>query len=689
MDISIPRQLLPVNLRLAFEYDIEIIYPSPLPSPNDIVIAPSGEFLVAVGDVPVIKKVTPEGLVSNFITLPRPAGCLAYNAQGDLFAGSAAEIWKISPEGKVTIFSRLGPDEFISKMAFGPDGYLYTVQWGSLSPDIKRISPEGEATTFATGLLDGFDIKFSPSGELFVTDTGSGNLYKVDGDGRMTAVVTGLWTDPSPIAFDKEGNLLLRTGWRGKTENGLYKVSLPDGSITPILLGPPILSGSDSIVVDDSGNIFLPAATHGTIQKVTPEGAYELLVEDWHNPEGLAVGPSGDLFIADHSRAPFAPGRVLRLDMDGNVSTFFEGMEWPIDLAFDGSGNLFVADLWAGQILKITPQGQEQIFADNLPGPESIAFDATSGDLFIYLANTDEVVRINEQGEIFPLTVDFGKDLRAGRVAVNGQGNLLACVVYMENIGVGPTYAKLFEIKPGGEKRLLADFADYVPLFEMGIAVAPSGDSFLLAHPLGGFEIRRVTRQGDVSVFAGRVPVDPFGIAIAPNGDIFFSSGTGIYRIFPMKEGIIVDGKGDDWQGFRPLITDPQGDTKDKLDIKALYGFTDDKFLYLMAEFYEFADFWDTIISLDLDNDGQPDYRLGFSRDRTFDAVALWDLRVGEELPQQRRGLYHIDKVAEMRIPLSYIGNRNEFGIQIGFNGQRDEQFYTIDFTDWAHLTEK
>lgn len=638
---------------------------------------------------PVIRKVTREGRVSDFVTLPRPAACLTYNAEGELFAGSAAEIWKVSPEGKVTLFSHLGAGAVISHMAFGPDGYLYTVEYGSFSPDIKKISPEGEVTTFATGLLRGFDIKFSPSGQLFVTDTYAGNLYKVNGDGKMTAVVSELWTDPSPIAFDKEGNLFLRTGWRGKTENGLYRVSFPDGSITPILLMPPLLSGSDSMVIDDSGNIFLPAVTYGTIQKVTPEGDYELLVEDWHNPEGLVFGPSGDLFIADHSRVPFASGRILRLDMDSNVSTFFEGMEWPIDLAFDDSGNLFVADIWAGQILKITPQGQEQIFADNLPGPESIAFDATSGDLFVYLKGTYQLVRISEQREISPLPVDFGKDLRTGRVAVDAQGNLLTCVVYMENVGVGPTYAKLFEISPGGKKRLLADFADRVPMFEMGIAIGPSGDCFLLAHPLGGFEIRRVTRQGEASVFASRIPVDPFGIAIARNGDIFFSSGNGIYRIFAIKEGIIVDGKRDDWHGLSPLITDPQGDSEDRVDIKALYGFTDNRFLYLMAEFYELADFWDIIVSLDFNNDRQPDYRLGFSRDRTFDAVGLWDVRAGEEIPRQRRGLCHIDEAAEMRIPLSYIGNRNEFGAQISFIGQRDRQFYTIDLTDWVQVTKK
>ena len=510
-------------------YDVEVIYPAPLACPDGIALTPSGDFLIAENHTGCIKKVTPDGKVSTVTILPTPATAVAYNPQGEPFVGGNGGIWKLSPEGKPAKFSDVG----VSKMAFGPDGYLYTINWhGGPHPEIMKISPQGKATTFFTGLSRPSDIAFSPSGELFVTDPGSGNLYKFDGDERTTVVVTGLWTDPSPIAFDRRGNLFLRTGWRGKTENGLYKVSLPSGSITPIILMPPMLSGSDCMAIDDSGNMFLPSCTYGTIQKVTPEGDYDTLVEYWHNPEGLVVGPSGNLFIADHSQTPFAPGRILELDMGGNVTTFFEGLEWPMDLAFDGSGNLFIADLWAGKVFKITLQGQKQIFADNIPGPESIAFDATSGDFFVYAKATDEVLRISEQGEISLLPVNFGKDVRTGRVAVDSQGNLLVCVVYMENIGLGPTLSSLFKITSDGNVKLLAEFTDEVPCCEVDLAISPSGHAFLLAHPLDGFVIRKVTPEGEVSVFATQLPVDPFGIAINAEADIFFSCSPGIYRIF-------------------------------------------------------------------------------------------------------------------------------------------------------------
>ncbi|MFC1928941.1 hypothetical protein ACFLXK_05015 [Chloroflexota bacterium] len=64
------------------------------------------------------------------------------------------------------------------------------------------------------------------------------------------------------------------------------------------------------------------------------------------------------------------------------------------------------------------------------------------------------------------------------------------------------------------------------------IAVSPSGDAFLLGHPLGPFEIRKITPEGEVSIFATHLLVDPFGITFNAEGDLFFSCATGIYRIF-------------------------------------------------------------------------------------------------------------------------------------------------------------
>jgi hypothetical protein len=522
-----PVPMPPWSVRLPPEYQIEVIYPAPLACPDGIAITPSGNLLIGEDGTGNIKEVTVDGKVSTFAT-GLPASAVAINQQGEVFVGGYAGIWKLSSQAKPSKFSDLG----VSKMAFGPDGYLYTINWQGSPPhpEIMNVSPQGKATVFFTGLSRPSSIAFSPSGELYVADPGSQRIVKVGSDGKMSTVVKDLWTDPIGIRFDKYGVLYFTSGWAGKVEYGLYKVSPTSDSICTITLSPPLTGTCQDMAIDDAGNIFLTSITYGMLHKVNPQGEVTILVEGWHNPMGMVVGPSGELFIADFSRFPLAPGRILKLDMQGKVTTFIEDLKHPVDLVFDISGNLFVSDLY-GQILKITPQGEKQVFIGH-PDPRSIAYDAVSGDLFVFMGNTKELFRITPKGNKSVVPIDFGEDVFDGRIAIDKQGNLFVCVVYTKNYGVGPTFSSLFKIATDGDVKTLAKFADQVPCCLVDIAISPSGDAFLLAHPLDGFEIRKVTPEGEVSIFASHLPVDPFSITFNGEGDLFFSCSTGIYRIY-------------------------------------------------------------------------------------------------------------------------------------------------------------
>lgn len=57
------------------------------------------------------------------------------------------------------------------------------------------------------------------------------------------------------------------------------------------------------------------------------------------------------------------------------------GYDTPRGMAFDSSGNLFVANPEAGNIAKFTPDGHWSSFASGLVHPFGLAFD-NAGDLF-------------------------------------------------------------------------------------------------------------------------------------------------------------------------------------------------------------------------------------------------------------------------------------------------------------------
>jgi DNA-binding beta-propeller fold protein YncE len=79
-----------------------------------------------------------------------------------------------------------------------------------------------------------------------------------------------------------------------------------------------------------------------------------------------------------------ANNRIIQIDAAGNVSTFASsGLNAPVGLALDTSGNLYVANLGNGTISEFSPTGAPKgTFASGLNAPWGLAFDA-SGNLYV------------------------------------------------------------------------------------------------------------------------------------------------------------------------------------------------------------------------------------------------------------------------------------------------------------------
>src|ERR1700758_5521849 len=80
-----------------------------------------------------------------------------------------------------------------------------------------------------------------------------------------------------------------------------------------------------------------------------------------------------NLFVADDN--------IYEFTSNGVRTTFASGFTGPSSLAFDRTGNLFVADV-SGTIYKFTPQGARSTFASGLNNPLGLACDS-AGNLFV------------------------------------------------------------------------------------------------------------------------------------------------------------------------------------------------------------------------------------------------------------------------------------------------------------------
>ena len=219
--------------------------------------------------------------------------------------------------------------------------------------------------------------------------------------------------------------------------------------------------------------------------------------------------------------------------------------------------------------------------------------------------------------------------------------------------------------------------------------------------PSNGSVIRAITSSGDKTF--GMTWQGPYLWTCEWANEI--AEDMRIIRMLPVEDAIIIDGLRNDWHDFSPLVLDMEGDAPDdKKDIKAVYGFTDDRYFYLMVEVYadNMGQFDHVGVQIDIDRDGKPEFNLDSARCRGEPADRVWgmgagitDLRQVEPKYSYRKWapfLYahsNMKDVFEFKVPLSFIENHSEFYIKCSFMDESDGEWLVLDETDWGHVTER
>jgi len=229
--------------------------------------------------------------------------------------------------------------------------------------------------------------------------------------------------------------------------------------------------------------------------------SYGALGVDLNNPTALAFDRSGNLFVADH-----AAQTIFKFAPDGTRSVFVTGIGLSDGngLAFDAADNLFVLSPSGkyhvgGTILKFSPDGSQSTFATGVGLPYSLAIDP-SGNLFVSDWDTGSIYKLTPKGakSVFATT-----EIAAKILACDQGGNLFAGV---------PLKHSIFKYEPGGAK---SDFATGITTH--ALAVDKAGNVYVGDT---GTTIFKFTPTGVKSDFA-EVTTSPCSFAFDASGNLF------------------------------------------------------------------------------------------------------------------------------------------------------------------------
>lgn len=328
-----------------------------------------------------------------------PAPSLTQSANVSTFAGNGEAAFANGTGTSAKLY-------YPRDLAFDQSGNLLVAD--SENRCIRKITPNGEVSTFAESTTYGFvdgpaatakfinptGLAFDQAGNLFVVDAGNRRIRKITPSGVVstfagsgeTAFADGIGTSASfkslsGLAIDKTGNLFVCDEYRIRRITPSGVVSTFAGSGTYGSSDGPVTSATfyypSALAFDQAGNLFVADSSNHRIRKITPTGEVSTFAGSsegfadgmrasaaFKYPYGLAFDQSGNLFVADGINH-----RIRKVSPDGAVTTIagsgtgayadgtgISARFWsPYGLAFDQLGNLFVADGSNHRIRKIQP----------------------------------------------------------------------------------------------------------------------------------------------------------------------------------------------------------------------------------------------------------------------------------------------------------------------------------------------
>ena len=417
--------------------------------PSDVAVDSGGNVYVNDNRNFVIRKITPQGVISTVAgtgvaaasaalgtsALASPLADIegmAVDAQGNLYLAdfTYSRVLRVSPAGGISsvagngsvTLSRPGGLTFdqngnllisdtnnfvIRRLALGTG--VFTTIAGTAG--VSGFAGDGGLAIYAT-LSDPFGLAVTPAGAIYFADrdnfrirsiNSSGAISTAAGNGTLLSSQNGIpanlatMLDPFGVSFDSSGAMLI-----ADTDNNIIR-RMTGGTLATIAGtgaqeegpdGPATktgLFGPFSVNSDTSNNYYEAEADAGTVRKIASGSISTLPVAGLNDPTQAIPDTSGNVWISD-----FGNNRILR-DQNGSIAQL--AVSSPGGIALDSVGNLYVAEKDAGQVVKIPLSTLATTTIASGVTPTGITVDS-AGSVYFSDASTATVKKVTSNGAI-------------------------------------------------------------------------------------------------------------------------------------------------------------------------------------------------------------------------------------------------------------------------------------------------
>jgi sugar lactone lactonase YvrE len=357
-------------------------------SPDDVTHDAMGNVYVGGQS---IRKITPSGIVSTIAGLAglgnagfvdgvgsaarfNNARLPVIDSAGNLFVVDEQRLRKVTPSGVVSTFLTISQLNFVIGMTIDANDNLWTSSFCGSGPCLSKVTPGGVVTSRTLTLAPGVTLpivrpaQFSVSADgntvFMTTSDGAGSSQQRGADVMTIDANTGSITRLLGIA--PPGSAWQSTSLKGICLDGSNNLWLTDSTWGRIWRVPST-GGTATLIAGDASSVVTrgPISIDGpgaSARFSSPAGlscdpvAGKVYVADSGNHTIRAVAMGGNNLVTTIGGTPIALGAV---DGTGGAARF----RFPQQVVADSAGNWFVADAANAVIRKVTPAGAVSVFA--------------------------------------------------------------------------------------------------------------------------------------------------------------------------------------------------------------------------------------------------------------------------------------------------------------------------------------
>jgi NHL repeat len=230
-----------------------------------------------------------------------------------------------------------------------------------------------------TGFCNPDGIAVDAKGDVFLTDSHYNAVYEISEATGDLSVVPGSTTaiTPSGVALDSAGNLFVSFSSQVEeiTTSGSSRIIAGNGTFGATVAGPATataLAEPNQVAVDNMGNVYIADPYNGLVDEVNPAGqlsivagdvggstpatAYSFGPQQGDGPNGVAVDPQGNVFIADSDHCTVdrvTPAGAITVvagtscgspSVTSGMAATSQVLYGPQNVAFDTAGDLLIGD---------------------------------------------------------------------------------------------------------------------------------------------------------------------------------------------------------------------------------------------------------------------------------------------------------------------------------------------------------